>query len=139
MFYTKTKLPGGGTAKTEITDESVFTECPDCECEFPVDIAEILSDGEGDLFSTHIFCSRCSVKRLESRGKALDSAKVPLTYDSIVWLTRILDCSGYSEEIQNLYRSFSIDSAKELHPNEYVKFGNALVQMAIGTAKGVRS
>ncbi|GHU53456.1 hypothetical protein FACS1894132_05660 [Clostridia bacterium] len=66
MFYTKTKLPTGRTVKTEITDENVFTKCPECGCELPVDLAEILSDGESDLFSTSIICSRCTAKRTQS-------------------------------------------------------------------------
>ena len=30
MFYIKTRKPNGKTIRTEITDENVFTRCPDC-------------------------------------------------------------------------------------------------------------
>ena len=47
MFYLKTQMPNGGVAKTEITDENVYTRCPDCGRELPVDLVEVFSDGKG--------------------------------------------------------------------------------------------
>ena len=63
MFYLKTQMPNGGVAKTEITDENVYTRCPDCGRELPVDLVEVFSDGKGDLYSTSIICSACTKQR----------------------------------------------------------------------------
>jgi hypothetical protein len=136
MFYTKSKLPGGRTVRTEITDENVFTRCAECGCELPIDIVEILSDGESDLFSTSIVCSRCTVKK--QRPCAIDprDVKVPITYDGIVWLAYILSRSGYCEKIRSLFRQFQIDCLEDLSPEEYTDFGNALAKMATGTVEG---
>lgn len=128
MFYTKSKLPGGRTVKTEITDESVFTKCPECGREIPVDLAEILFDGEGDLFSTHIICSRCTAKRS-------DAVTAPLTYDGLVWLEHVLSHSGYEDEIPALLDAFSADALEDLNPDEYSDFGNALAKMVIGARR----
>ena len=50
MFYIKTELPDGKTVKTEVTDENVFTRCPGCGDEVSVDLAELFSDSESDLY-----------------------------------------------------------------------------------------
>lgn len=44
MFYVKTKINDETTITTELTDENVFTHCPKCGTEFPVDLVEILGD-----------------------------------------------------------------------------------------------
>lgn len=62
MFYLKVEIGEGCEIKAEITDENVFTVCPVCGKEHAIDLAEILSDGESDLFSTQIFCAECSKK-----------------------------------------------------------------------------
>lgn len=62
MFYVKESLSDTLEISTQITDENVFCHCPMCGSEVPVDIAEILSDGESDLFGTAIYCSECSKK-----------------------------------------------------------------------------
>jgi len=48
MFYVKTQLNEETALTTEITDENVFTRCPRCGSEIAVDLADILSDGEGE-------------------------------------------------------------------------------------------
>lgn len=63
MFYIKTEKPNGKTLKTEITDENVFTLCPECGVEMNIDLAELFSDGEGDLHSSSVACSACTMKR----------------------------------------------------------------------------
>ena len=63
MFYVKTNLTDGMSVKTEITDENVFCRCPDCGSEVQVDIAEVFSDGEGDLYSTAVLCQECGQAR----------------------------------------------------------------------------
>lgn len=64
MFYVKERLNDSVEVSTLITDENVFCHChcPMCGTQVSVDIAEILGDGESDLFGTAIFCSKCSKK-----------------------------------------------------------------------------
>ena len=61
MFYIK---PNEHT-RIEITGENVYTTCPGCGEEFPVDLAELAADGELDLYSTQVFCPECSRYRLQ--------------------------------------------------------------------------
>jgi hypothetical protein len=63
MFYVKQNF-GYAEVTTEITDENVFTRCPECDKEIAVDLVELFSDGEGDLFSTTCLCRECSKKHL---------------------------------------------------------------------------
>ena len=67
MFYVKEKTD---TAEfiAEITDENVFCTCPDCGKEVNVDLAEVFAGGDGDLYSTAVFCKKCSVKRMKRRN-----------------------------------------------------------------------
>ena len=62
MFYVKTQLTEETTLTTEITDENVFTRCPRCGSEISVDLADILADGDGDLFGTAVLCDDCARK-----------------------------------------------------------------------------
>lgn len=61
MFYIKNKINEETEITTEITDENVFTRCPNCEKEIAVDLAEILRD-DGDLYGTSVYCSECSAE-----------------------------------------------------------------------------
>ncbi len=67
MFYVKEKINESMEISIQITDENVFSHCPMCGVELMVDIAEILSDGESDLYGTSIYCSECS-KRIRAGG-----------------------------------------------------------------------
>lgn len=87
MFYIKTKLPSGKTVKTEITDENVYTRCPECGREIPVDLAKVFSDGEGDLFSTSIICSACTKKRVEQRER---TESIPVTINDLTLFSDML-------------------------------------------------
>jgi len=62
MFYVKEKLNDAVEATVEITDENVFTRCPGCGDEVSVDLAELFSDGESDLYGTAVYCKECSRK-----------------------------------------------------------------------------
>ena len=62
MFYVKTQLNEETALTTEITDENVFNRCPRCGSEIAVDLADILSDGEGDLYGTAVLCEDCARK-----------------------------------------------------------------------------
>lgn len=60
MFYVKSKINDESEIRVEITDENVFTICPKCGQEHAVDLSEIFSDGHSDLFSTSVYCRKCS-------------------------------------------------------------------------------
>ena len=61
MFYVKAEIAEGCELRIDITDENVFTTCPECGTEIEVDIAELLETGECDMYSTQIYCSECSI------------------------------------------------------------------------------
>ncbi len=52
--------------KLYIESDNVYTVCPICEKEHRVDISEVFSDGQRDLYGTAILCPICSAKRAES-------------------------------------------------------------------------
>ena len=58
MFYMKHK----GT-KLFIESDNVYTACPQCGQEHQVDLQEILCTGTADLYSTQVYCHKCSVER----------------------------------------------------------------------------
>lgn len=70
MFYIKTKLPDGKMVKTDVTDENVFTHCPECGKEISIDLAELFSDSESDLYGTAVYCDECS-RKIRSKGGAV--------------------------------------------------------------------
>ncbi len=64
MFYVKTQLDENTAILTEITDENVFTCCPDCRREILVDLNDVIDDeGQLDLFGVSVCCTECSRKR----------------------------------------------------------------------------
>ena len=71
MFYVKETINDTLEVKVEIHDDNVFTTCPDCGVEICLDIAELFSDGESDLYGTAIFCPECSkaILNKEKRGR----------------------------------------------------------------------
>ena len=136
MFYIKSKAPDGRAVKSEITDENVFTKCPECGRELAVDLGEVFSEGEGDLFSTNIICSRCTVRELADRAKAMGPITVPATYEAIVMLGHVLISAGNYAEVSNLLGLFDIDDFEELETSEYTAFGKALEELAIELMEG---
>lgn len=62
MFYVKEKLSEGAEINIKITDENVFNHCPRCGKEVLVDLDEVLSNDESDLFSTSVFCDDCAAE-----------------------------------------------------------------------------
>lgn len=78
MFYVKSQLDESTTLLTEITDENVFTRCPDCGQEVAVDLNDIVDDeGQLDLFGVGVCCTECSRKRWNAAGMGVkpNSAK----------------------------------------------------------------
>lgn len=121
MFYLKTKLANGKVIKTDITDENVFTRCPDCGRELPVDLVEVFADGEGDLFSTSIICSACTKKRAEKHRHS-----VKITVDGIALISDMLCQAGYSAQVQDLFDEYEIETVQELVPEQYEQFADAM-------------
>ena len=70
MFYVKERLNDAVEVNVEITDENVFTRCPGCGDEVCVDLAELFSDGESDLYGTAVYCKECSQK-IRNKGGAV--------------------------------------------------------------------
>lgn len=79
MFYLKHK-----GKRLEIHDDNVYTRCPQCGKERVVDLQEILSSGDGDLYGTAIFCSSC----LEKHKKRSNYKNSDFTHQK---LSRLLD------------------------------------------------
>lgn len=128
MFYIKTKLPSGKVVRTDITDENVFTSCPGCGRELPVDLAELFSDGEGDLFSTNIFCAACTTKKRNEKSRHIDG--LTITADGLALLSDVLCQSGYVEQVYDLFDRFEIEAVQKLTPEQYRPFANALSDLA---------
>ena len=128
MFYIKTKQHSGKMVSTEITDENVFTRCPGCGREMPVDLAEIFTDGEGDLFSTKIFCAACTKASAEDRLSPKDAK---LATDGITVLANVLRKAGYWRELSALFDQFEIEDMCELEPNQLRPFSDALTSLAV--------
>lgn len=64
MFY----LKEDGKRKLPIESDNVFTCCPRCGREFTVDLAEILGDGESDLYGTAVYCDECAARMQRALG-----------------------------------------------------------------------
>jgi len=65
MFYVKENLSDTVLVTVEIHDDNVFCTCPGCSCEVEINLAELFSNGEGDLYGTSVYCPECSKSRLE--------------------------------------------------------------------------
>jgi len=64
MFYVKTLLGANTAIVTEITDENVFTRCPDCGAEICIDLNDVIDeDGQLDLYGLGVCCPECSRAR----------------------------------------------------------------------------
>lgn len=58
MFYVK-ETNGQCAITVQITDENVFTLCPKCGREIPIDLQELFEGGDVDLCGTTILCEEC--------------------------------------------------------------------------------
>ena len=65
MFYIKVQLAPGVSIQSEIRSDNVTTRCHCCDDEMQVDLADVFSDGEGDLESTELLCPACAAILLE--------------------------------------------------------------------------
>ena len=129
MFYIKTKLPDGKTVKTEVTDENVFTRCSECGKEISIDLAELFSDGNGDLYSSAVICEGCMAKRIKKYKHLKD---INITADALALLSEVLIEAGYGEEIHVILAGFELDDLKYLPEEQYFEFATALSDLATG-------
>lgn len=67
MFYIKEKISDTVEAVVEINDENVFCTCPGCGCEVNVDLSEVFSNVNADLYGTAVYCSECSKRVREGK------------------------------------------------------------------------
>lgn len=65
MYYLK-----NGKKKFFIEDDNVFTQCPRCGKEMPVDLDDAVIDGTLDLYGTSWYCERCTKKVRKEAGEA---------------------------------------------------------------------
>jgi len=65
MFFVKEKINDAVDVTVELHDDNVFCICPGCGCEVEINLAELFSDGESDLYGTAVYCPECSRRRLE--------------------------------------------------------------------------
>lgn len=66
MFHVKERISDTAELTIELHDDNVFCSCPDCGREVCVNLAELFSDGEGDMYGTAVYCPECSRARLEA-------------------------------------------------------------------------
>jgi hypothetical protein len=133
MFYVKTELAGGMTVTTEITDANVFTQCPDCGAEIQIDLVELFGDGEGDLFGTGVYCSKCSVKREQSQKS---NGGLPISLNGLAFAASILENAGYGEKVEKLCDEYEADSIWQLDPADYDLFARDLDEVTKGVHGG---
>lgn len=73
MFYVKTQLDDKTAIVTDITDENVFTRCPDCGAEIAIDLNDVIdADGQLDLYGLGVCCPECSRARWKAAHRECD-------------------------------------------------------------------
>lgn len=73
MFYVKSQIDANSAIVTKITDENVFTRCPDCGCEISVELNDVIDDdGQLDLYGLGICCPECSRARWKAAHRSTD-------------------------------------------------------------------
>ena len=68
-YYVKGTTEAGEPVTLPIEDDNVFTHCPDCGKEHTVDLVELASSGDFDLYGSSVYCETCAKKRQERRGE----------------------------------------------------------------------
>lgn len=64
MYYLKHRK-----RKLFIESDNVFTRCPRCGAEIQIDLADMVIDGQLDLYGTSTYCQRCSEKLRQGVAK----------------------------------------------------------------------
>jgi len=100
MFYIKTHLNDNATLITELTDRNVFTRCPICGKEFPVNLARICHDApepDSILTNTDVVCDECGEEIKNRKFDPADYIDEILDNDSLCTTARIAEDYGMSE------------------------------------------
>lgn len=71
MFYVKSQIGENSAIVTEITDENVFTRCPDCGSEIAVDLSDLADEGQHDLFGPGRLLPGVQPRPVESRARGM--------------------------------------------------------------------
>lgn len=72
MFYVKESVGNHMKVLVDITKMNVFCRCPICGTEIPVDLEEILNDGNA-LEDTLIVCDECAKEIMEGKHGELEA------------------------------------------------------------------
>ena len=70
MFYLKHK-----GKKLTIESDNVYTQCPRCGKEFPIDLADMGADGQLDLYGTSVYCWRCRTPVYEGKADTQENRR----------------------------------------------------------------
>lgn len=62
-YYVKGTTKAGEPVTLPIEDDNVFTHCPRCGKEHAVDIVELASSGDFDLYGSAVYCRDCTAGR----------------------------------------------------------------------------
>ena len=100
-----------------IEENNVFTSCPICGKEHPVDLQTVLST-DGDLYGTQVYCPDCSAKRLDELHNEEPSTEKPETspiakFEEIDWGYTIVAYAG-GDEIGDVAKTKNRDLADSI-------------------------
>lgn len=68
-YYVKGTTETGEPVTLSIEDDNVFTHCPICGREHTVDLVELASSGDFDLYGSAIYCRECADKHRKQQGE----------------------------------------------------------------------
>jgi len=63
MFYVKAKLSPDVILIAKVRNDNIYTRCPDCGEELPVDLDELIHNDQIDLDNTKVYCLHCFYRR----------------------------------------------------------------------------
>ncbi|MBE6035338.1 MAG: hypothetical protein E7222_11680 [Clostridiales bacterium] len=68
MFYVKARM-GEVDLKVQLTGDNLFAACPKCGKEIPINLSNLLADGEVDFNNIRVYCGNCISKKLWGETK----------------------------------------------------------------------
>lgn len=128
MIYTKTKLKNGNVVRNTVTEDNTFTRCTKCGAEIQVSLKDPVLSQIDDPFNPEMLCAGCTIKMMH-RGT--------VDMDAIIKLSEALKRIGYRMELHSVCEDFEIEDVRELAPEEYGIFADALLDM-ISEVRNVR-
>ncbi|MGE4354163.1 MAG: hypothetical protein AB7D36_08780 [Oscillospiraceae bacterium] len=118
MIYTKTKLKNGKIARNNVTERNTFTRCTKCEKEIQVSLKDPVLTQIDNPFNPEMLCAECTIKMMHKRI---------VDMDAIIRLSEALQRIGYRMEFHGVCEDFEIEDVRELAPEEYEIFADALL------------